>query len=94
MGQRRESCVAAEAVLWLRDRLHLQVAVNYSVFMEVLHCCQHLVDHDARVFLGVNPSLQDPVKQLSARHPVTVVVQKEKARKLNKGSCAFTSEAS
>lgn len=54
----------------LRDTLHLQVAVDDPVFVEVLHCCQDLVDHHARIFLSVDPPFQDPVEQLSSRHPV------------------------
>lgn len=53
-----------------KDGLHLQVTVDDPIFMEVFHCCQHLVDHHAGIFLSVDPSFQDPVEQLSARHPV------------------------
>lgn len=58
--------------------------MNYPVFMEVLHGCQDLVDHHTCIFLGVNSSLQNAVKQLSPRYPVGVGVQKEKDRKDNK----------
>lgn len=53
-----------------RARLHLQVTVDNPVFMQVFHGCQDLVDHHARIFLSVDPSFQDPVEQLSTRHPV------------------------
>lgn len=86
-----QSCQLPRALL--RDRSHLQVAVNYSIFVEVLHCCQDLVDHHTCVFLGVNAPFQNSVKQLSPRYPVEMVVQKEKdwkkKKRLNKANHAF-----
>lgn len=77
-GQSLQPRQLPQALLRLRDRSHLEVAVNYSVFMQVLHCGQDLVDHHTRVFLGVNSSFQNAVKELSPRHPVEVGVGKEK----------------
>lgn len=34
--------------------------------MEVFHCCQDLPDHYTGILLCVDPSLQDPVKELPA----------------------------
>lgn len=61
---------AGEAAGSPRGRAHLQVPVHDPVLVEVLDSCQDLVDHQARVFLRVNAPFQDPVKQLSPRHPV------------------------
>lgn len=49
---------------------HLQVSVHDAVFMQVADSLQHLLDDLAGVPLSVDASVQDAIKQLTARHSV------------------------
>lgn len=47
---------------------HLQVSVHDAVFMQVADGLQHLLDDLAGVPLSVDASVQDAIKQLTARN--------------------------
>lgn len=49
---------------------YLQVSVHDAVFMQVADSLQHLLDDFAGVPLGVDASVQNAIKQLTARHSV------------------------
>lgn len=51
---------------------HLQVPVHDAVLVEVADSLQHLLDDLAGVSLSVDASIQDAIKQLTARHSVCV----------------------